>query len=50
LDRKSKRILGAQMASKPDITLASHMFSLAIKERHSIDEAGADRFILPAAF
>ena len=40
------------MASKSDVTLALYMFSLAIQEKHTIDniKAGVDRFILPAAF
>lgn len=47
-DRKSRRILGAQMASKEDITLALHMFSLAIQEKFSIDKlALTDLFFLP---
>jgi len=47
-DKKSRRILGAQMASDTDITLALHMFSLAIQEQYSIDKlALLDLFFLP---
>ncbi|MEG0283177.1 MAG: FAD-dependent oxidoreductase [Erysipelotrichales bacterium] len=47
-DRESRRILGAQMMSKEDITLALHMFSLAIQEQYSIDKlALTDLFFLP---
>lgn len=47
-DRKSRRILGAQMASTADVTLALHMFSLAIQEKYSIDKlALTDLFFLP---
>jgi len=47
-DKKSRRILGAQMASETDITLALHMFSLAIQEEYSIDKlALLDLFFLP---
>ncbi len=45
---KSRRILGAQIASNEDITLAIHFFSLAIQERYSIDKlALTDLFFLP---
>ncbi len=47
-DKKTRRILGAQMASETDITLALHMFSLAIQENYSIDKlALLDLFFLP---
>jgi len=47
-DKESRRILGAQMASDTDITLALHMFSLAIQEEYSIDKlALLDLFFLP---
>lgn len=47
-DRKTRRILGAQMASKSDITFALHLFSLAIQEKYSIDKlALLDLFFLP---
>lgn len=37
-DAKSRRILGAQMASKEDISMGIHMFSLAIAEGVTIDK------------
>lgn len=47
-DKDSRRILGAQMASNEDITLALHFFSLAIQENYSIDKlALTDLFFLP---
>lgn len=47
-DKDSRRILGAQMASKADITLALHVFSLAVQEGYSIDKlALLDLFFLP---
>ncbi len=47
-DKKSRRILGAQIASDEDITLAIHFFSLAVQERYSIDKlALTDLFFLP---
>lgn len=36
-DQKSREVLGAQLASKYDISMAVHMFSLAIQEHVSID-------------
>lgn len=36
-DQKSREILGAQLASKYDISMAIHMFSLAIQEHVTID-------------
>ncbi len=45
---KSRRILGAQIASNEDITLAIHFFSLAIQENYTIDKlALTDLFFLP---
>ncbi len=45
---KSRRILGAQIASNEDITLAIHFFSLAIQESYTIDKlAFTDLFFLP---
>lgn len=47
-DKDTRCILGAQMASNADVTLALHMFSLAIQERYSIDKlALTDLFFLP---
>lgn len=47
-DKDSRRILGAQMASTTDITLALHLFSMAIQEEYSIDRlALLDLFFLP---
>lgn len=47
-DKDSRRIIGAQIASEEDITLALHMFSLAIQEEYSIDKlALLDLFFLP---
>ncbi len=47
-DKDSRRILGAQMMSKEDITLANHFFSLAVQEKYSIDKlALTDLFFLP---
>ncbi|MGL4382502.1 MAG: FAD-dependent oxidoreductase [Bacilli bacterium] len=47
-DKKTLRILGAQIASLEDITLALHMFSLAIQEQYTIDKlALTDLFFLP---
>lgn len=37
-DKVSRRILGAQIASKQDISLGIHMFSLAIQEKVTIDK------------
>lgn len=36
-DKNTRRILGAQIASKQDISLAIHLFSLAIQEKVTID-------------
>lgn len=47
-ERNSRRILGAQMASVHDISLAIHMFSLAIQEQLTIDRLKLlDIFFLP---
>jgi NADPH-dependent 2,4-dienoyl-CoA reductase/sulfur reductase-like enzyme len=47
-DKKSRRVLGAQLASKFDISMAIHMFSLAIQEHVSIDRLKLlDIFFLP---
>ncbi len=47
-DKKTRRILGCQIASKEDISMAIHMFSLAIQEGVTIDKlALLDIFFLP---
>ena len=47
-DKKTRRILGAQLASKYDISMAIHMFSLAIQEKVTIDKIKLlDVFFLP---
>lgn len=47
-DKKTLKILGAQIMSKEDITLAIHMFSLAIEVGYTIDKlATLDLFFLP---
>ncbi len=47
-DKKTRTLLGAQMMSKTDITLALHFFSLAVQEKYSVDKlALTDLFFLP---
>ena len=47
-DKKTRRILGAQMASYQDISMGIHMFSLAIEEKITIDKLKLlDIFFLP---
>jgi Uncharacterized NAD(FAD)-dependent dehydrogenases len=47
-DKKTRRILGAQMASYQDISMGIHMFSLAIEEGVTIDKLKLlDIFFLP---
>ncbi len=47
-DKKTLKILGVQMMSEYDITLALHMFSLAIEVGYTIDKlATLDLFFLP---
>ncbi len=47
-DKKTRRILGAQMASYNDISMGIHMFSLAIGEKVTIDKLKLlDIFFLP---
>lgn len=47
-DSKTRRILGAQMASKEDISMGIHMFSLAIEQHVTIDKLKLlDLFFLP---
>ena len=47
-DKKTRRVLGAQMASYQDISMGIHMFSLAIEEQVTIDKLKLlDIFFLP---
>lgn len=47
-DKKTLKILGAQVMSDEDVTLAIHMFSLAIEQGYTIDKlATLDLFFLP---
>ena len=47
-DKKTRRVLGAQMASTYDVSMAIHMFSLAIQEKVTIDKLKLlDIFFLP---
>lgn len=47
-DKKTRVVLGAQMASKYDMSMGIHMFSLAIMKKVTIDElALLDIFFLP---
>ena len=47
-DQKTRRILGAQMASYNDISMGIHLFSLAIEEKVTIDKLKLlDIFFLP---
>lgn len=47
-EKGSRRIIGAQMASKYDMSMGIHMFSLAIEERVTIDKLKLlDIFFLP---
>ncbi|MCD8500794.1 MAG: hypothetical protein LRY71_02845 [Bacillaceae bacterium] len=47
-DKKSRVILGAQMASDYDMSMGIHFFSLAIQEKVTIDKlALTDLFFLP---
>ncbi|EHJ52306.1 H2O-forming NADH oxidase [Streptococcus macacae] len=47
-DKESRRVLGAQMASREDMSMGIHMFSLAIQENVTIDRlALLDYFFLP---
>lgn len=47
-DAKTRRIVGAQMASYTDISMGIHMFSLAIEEKVTIDKLKLlDIFFLP---
>ena len=47
-DKDSRRILGAQMAAREDISMGIHMFSLAVQEGVTIEKlALTDIFFLP---
>lgn len=47
-DNKTRRILGAQLASKLDVSMGIHLFSLAIQEQVTIDKLKLfDVFFLP---
>lgn len=47
-NKNTKEIMGAQMMSREDITLAIHFFSLAVQEKYTIDKlALTDLFFLP---
>lgn len=47
-DKKTRRILGAQLCSTYDISMNNHMFSLAIQEKLTIDKLKLlDIFFLP---
>lgn len=47
-EKKTHRIIGAQIASKYDVSMLIHLFSLAIQENISIDKlAMLDLFFLP---
>jgi NADPH-dependent 2,4-dienoyl-CoA reductase/sulfur reductase-like enzyme len=47
-DQKTRRVLGAQMASFNDISMGIHLFSLAIEEKVTIDKLKLlDIFFLP---
>ncbi len=47
-DKKTRRVLGAQMASEYDLSMGIHMFSLAIQEGVTIDKLKLlDIFFLP---
>ncbi len=47
-DRKTRVVLGAQMASEHDISMGIHMFSLAVQEKVTIDKLKLlDIFFLP---
>ena len=47
-EKESRRIVGAQLASTEDVSMAIHMFSLAIQEHVTIDKLSLlDIFFLP---
>ena len=47
-ERDSRRVVGAQLASEYDVSMAIHMFSLAIEEGVTVDRLKLlDIFFLP---
>ena len=47
-EKKSRRIIGAQLASRLDVSMGIHLFSLAIQEKVTIDKLKLlDLFFLP---
>lgn len=47
-EEESRRIVGAQMVSRYDISMGIHMFSLAVQEQLTVDKlALLDLFFLP---
>lgn len=47
-EEETRRLIGAQMASHSDVTLALHLFSLMIQEKYTVDRiALLDQFFLP---
>lgn len=47
-DKKTRRILGAQLCSDYDISMSIHLFSMAIQEKVTIDKLKLfDLFFLP---
>ena len=47
-EKKSRRIIGAQLVSRLDVSMCIHMFSLAIQEHVTIDKLKLlDIFFLP---
>ena len=47
-DKSTRRLIGAQIISQEDVSLALHVFSLAIQEKYSVDRlALLDTFFLP---
>ncbi|MGH2117502.1 H2O-forming NADH oxidase, partial [Aerococcus sp. L_32] len=47
-EEESRRIVGAQMVSRVDISMGIHMFSLAVQEQLTVDKlALLDLFFLP---
>ncbi len=47
-DSKTRRVLGAQLASKHDMSMGIHFFSLAIQQKLTVDAlALVDQFFLP---
>ncbi|MCL2127706.1 MAG: FAD-dependent oxidoreductase [Treponema sp.] len=47
-DKNTRRVLGAQMASRQDISMGIHLFSLAVEEKLTVDKLKLlDIFFLP---